>query len=115
MTIQVTTPTILDVYSRVMVPDFKESDTIGVPTGFQSMFGGLSGNTIVAGSSEDVDIDISRGELFQDREHELLLAHGVRVFDFDLVGEAQKLRRLLGLQILQLHFFHVLLLQTCFG
>jgi hypothetical protein len=50
-------------------------------------------------------------QLFQDREHELLLAHGARVLDLDLLGEAQKLRRRFGLQFLQLHFLHALLLQ----
>ncbi len=58
------------------------------------------------------DVHLAGGELFQNREHELLLAHGARVLDFDLLGEAQELRRRLGLQILQLHFLHALLLQT---
>ena len=58
------------------------------------------------------DVDVAGGELFQDREHELLLAHGARVLDLDLLGEAQQLRRRFGLQVLQLHFLHALLLQT---
>ena len=57
------------------------------------------------------DLDIARRQLFQNREHELLLAHGARVLDSDLLGEAQQLRRRFGLQILQLHFLHALLLQ----
>ena len=57
------------------------------------------------------DLDVALGELLQDREHELLLAHGARVLDGDLLGEAQELRRRFGLQILQLHFLHALLLQ----
>ncbi len=61
------------------------------------------------------DLDIAGRQLFQNREHELLLAHGARVLDGDLLGEAQKLRRRFGLQILQLHFLHALLLQTGMG
>ena len=57
------------------------------------------------------DLDVAGGELLQNREHELLLAHGARVLDRDLLGEAQELRRRFGLQILQLHFLHALLLQ----
>ncbi len=58
------------------------------------------------------DLHVASRQLLQNREHELLLAHGARVLDGNLLGEAQKLRRRLGLQILQLHFLHALLLQT---
>src|SRR5262245_9859586 len=58
------------------------------------------------------DVDITGGQLLQNREHELLLAHGARVLDGDLLGEAQELRRRFGLKVLQFHFLHALLLQT---
>ena len=58
------------------------------------------------------DVDVTGGQLLQDREHELLLAHGARVLDGDLLGEAQELRRRFRLKVLQFHFLHALLLQT---
>ena len=58
------------------------------------------------------DLDVTGGQLLQDREHQLLLAHGAGVLDGDLLGEAQQLRRRFGLKVLQLHFLHALLLQT---
>ncbi|GFO80524.1 MAG: hypothetical protein A49_01510 [Methyloceanibacter sp.] len=55
------------------------------------------------------DVHVAGGELLENREHQLLLAHGVRVFDFDFFREAQKLRGRFSFQILQLHFLHPLL------
>ncbi len=46
------------------------------------------------------------GELFQRREHQLLLAHGAGVFDAVLLREAQELRGRLELQVFKLHFGH---------
>ena len=57
------------------------------------------------------DLDVAGGQLLQDGEHQLLLAHGAGVLDLELLGEAQQLRRRFGLEILQLHFLHALLLQ----
>ena len=55
------------------------------------------------------DVHVAAGELLENREHQLLLAHGVRVFDFDFFREAQELRGRFSFQILQLHFLHPLL------
>ncbi len=49
------------------------------------------------------DLDIAFGELLEDGEHHVLLAHGRRVFDFEFLRELQKLVRLLRLQILEFH------------
>src|SRR5262245_24917988 len=56
-------------------------------------------------------LDVARRALLQNREAEILLAHGARVLDLNLFGEAQELRRRFRLQILQLHFLHARLLQ----
>ena len=46
------------------------------------------------------DVDLLGRELLEDREHQLLLAHGAGVLDLLLLGEGQKLRRRLGFQVL---------------
>ena len=57
------------------------------------------------------DLDIALGQFLEDREQHVLLAHGRCVLDLELLGEAQQIRRRFGLQILQLHCLHALLLQ----
>lgn len=58
-----TTPQPQDLYGRYQVQAFDESELIGVPTGFQSLFGvpATGARTVYALDSEDVDIDIKRG------------------------------------------------------
>ncbi len=46
------------------------------------------------------DVDFLRGELLEDRKHQLLLAHGAGVFDLMLFGEGDKLGRRFGLEVL---------------
>lgn len=57
----VTTPSVLDAYSRVMSPAFDEKKIIGVSTLFQSMFGGPAGVTLQSFDSEVVSLNITRG------------------------------------------------------
>ncbi len=52
------------------------------------------------------DVDFAAGQLLEDGEHQLLLAHGAGVFDFELLGKAEQLGRSLGFEILQFHFPH---------
>ena len=49
-------------------------------------FGGRSEHLDDAGAC---NIYFARGELFEYREHQLLLAHGARILDIDLFGKAQ--------------------------
>ena len=49
------------------------------------------------------DVGVLGGQLLEDGEHQLLLAHGAGVLDADLLGEAQQLRRRLDLEVLELH------------
>ena len=53
------------------------------------------------------DLDILRGQLLQDREHQLLLAHDAGVLDLERFGESDQLGRLLVLEFLEFHFLHV--------
>ena len=46
------------------------------------------------------DIGLLGGQLFEDGEHQLLLAHGAGVLDPGLLGEAQELRRGFDLEVL---------------
>ena len=46
------------------------------------------------------DVGLLGGQLLEDGEHQLLLAHGAGVLDPGLLGEAQQLRRGLGLEVL---------------
>jgi hypothetical protein len=52
------------------------------------------------------DLDVAGGELLEDREHQLLLAHGAGVLDLELFREGRQLGRRLGLEVLQLDFPH---------
>ena len=52
------------------------------------------------------DVGFAGGELFEDAEHQLLLAHGRGVLDLKLFGEGDELRRRLGLEFLEFHFPH---------
>ena len=52
------------------------------------------------------DFDLFGGQLLQDGEHQLLLAHGAGVLDAVLLREAQQLRRRLELEVLEFHFRH---------
>jgi len=56
------TPNTSDLFTRVFVDAFKETEIIGVPTGFQAFFGDPANGsrTIVTNDSEAVDIDIMR-------------------------------------------------------
>ncbi len=42
------------------------------------------------------DIDLARGELLEDAEHQLLLAHGRGVLDLEFLGKGDQLRRSFG-------------------
>ena len=53
------------------------------------------------------DVGLPRGELLQDREHQLLLAERGGVFDLELLGKGEQLDRRLGLEVLQFHFGHI--------
>lgn len=57
------TPLAVDGYSRFMARKFDEKDIIGVPTGFQSLFGRPSTGavTVYAPDAKLVEIDIQRG------------------------------------------------------
>lgn len=57
------TPNPTDVYSRLMASSFDERDVIGVPTGFQCLFGNpMNGSkTVYSPNSALVEIDILRG------------------------------------------------------
>ena len=46
------------------------------------------------------DLDLLGGELLEDGEHQLLLAHGLGVLDLELLGEGQELGRSFGLEVL---------------
>ena len=52
------------------------------------------------------DLDLPGRELLQDGEHQLLLAHGARVLDLDLLGEGDEFGRRLGLEVLKFDFPH---------
>ncbi len=52
------------------------------------------------------DVGFADCELLEDAEHQLLLAHGAGVFDFELFGKRDKLGRGLGLEVLEFHFPH---------
>ena len=52
------------------------------------------------------DVDFLRGELLQDREHQLLLAHGRGVLDLMFFSKGEELGRILGLEVLEFHFPH---------
>ena len=52
------------------------------------------------------DVDFLGRELLEDREHQLLLAHGAGVFDLMFFGEGDEFGRGLGLEVLEFHFPH---------
>ena len=52
------------------------------------------------------DVDFLGGELLEDREHQLLLAHGAGVLDLMLFGKRGQFGRSLGLEVLEFHFPH---------
>ena len=52
------------------------------------------------------DLDFLAGQLLQDREHQLLLAHDAGVLDLERFGKGDQLRRLLVLEFLEFHFLH---------
>ena len=52
------------------------------------------------------DVGLARGELLEDAEHQLLLAHGRGILDLELFREGDKLRRGFGFQFLEFHFPH---------
>ncbi len=52
------------------------------------------------------DVDFLGGELLEDREHQLLLAHGAGVLDAVFLSESDKLGWSLGLEVLEFHFPH---------
>ncbi len=56
-------PVAVDSFSRFMVEMFDEKDIISVPTAFQAFFGNpaAGGQTVFSENSNDVDIDIIRG------------------------------------------------------
>ena len=52
------------------------------------------------------DIDFLLGELLEDAEHQLLLAHGRGVLDLMFFCKGEELGRILGLEVLEFHFPH---------
>ena len=52
------------------------------------------------------DFDVAARQLFQNREHQLLLAHDRSVLDFVFFREGKQLGRRLKLQVLQFNFLH---------
>ena len=52
------------------------------------------------------DFDFLAGELLQDREHQLLLAHGAGIFDLMLFGERDEFSWVFGFEVLKFHFPH---------
>ena len=61
------------------------------------------------------DLDLVGGQLLEDREHQLLLAHGAGVLDLQFFGEGEHLRRGLGLEVLKLDFPHGECPEICRG
>jgi len=55
------TPNTVDLFSRFMAREFDESEVIAVPTAGQTFFGRAGSQTIFSPDSNDVDIDIIRG------------------------------------------------------
>ena len=53
------------------------------------------------------DLDVLRGKLLEDREHQLLLAHDAGVLDLERFGERDQIGRFLVLEFLEFHFLHV--------
>ena len=87
MSIKITTPTVLDIYSRIMMPGFDESTEIGASTGFLSLFGLTNGRTRVAPSSEEFEYEIQRG-------NERMSKWKPRGQDAESTGAAQKTLKL---------------------
>jgi len=58
-----TTPVTVGLYHRMMMDLFNEKEIIGVPTGFQAMFGRIENGskTIMSPDSLEIDLDIVRG------------------------------------------------------
>ena len=56
-----TTPTVMDAFSRLMADLFDLRKMIAVPTGFLAFFAGGTGDTIYSPDAETVDIDIIKG------------------------------------------------------
>src|SRR5262245_36484732 len=52
------------------------------------------------------DVDFLSSELLEDREHQLLLAHGAGIFDRVFFSESDEFGRCLGLEVLEFHFPH---------
>jgi hypothetical protein len=52
------------------------------------------------------DVGFLAGELFENGEHQLLLAERGRVLHLELFGKAEQLHRRFPLQVLKLHFRH---------
>ena len=52
------------------------------------------------------DLGVPGGELLENGEHELLLAHRARVLDLEVFGKGDELGRSLGFQVLKLDFPH---------
>ena len=52
------------------------------------------------------NIGLARGELLEDAEHQLLLAHRRGVLNLEFLGKRHELRRSLGLEFLEFHFPH---------
>lgn len=83
MSIQITSPTVLDIYARMQAPAFDEKTGIGVSTAFQGMFGRQSGVTISSPSAEVVTVNISRG-------NEKTAKWSIRGADAENIGPEQK-------------------------
>src|SRR6266498_4037339 len=62
--------------------------------------------TDIIGEGVVDDIGLAHGELFENTEHQLLLAQGAGIFDLELLGERDKLGRRFGLEVLEFHFPH---------
>ena len=94
--------------SERKAPDLRRRDVDVVGTGQVVGVGRAQEAEAVLQHLDDAgadDLGFFGGQLLQDGEHQLLLAHGAGVLDPGLLGEAQQLRRRFDLQVLQLHFF----------
>jgi len=52
------------------------------------------------------DFDFLVGQLLEDREQHILLAHGRGILDLEFFGKAEQICRRLGLEIAELHFLN---------
>ena len=84
-------------------PDLRGRDVDVVRTGQVVRIGRAQEAEAVLQHLDDAgadDLDLARGQLLEDREHQLLLAHGAGVLDLELFGEGDEFGGGFGLQVL---------------